>query len=97
MLPELRKTFWTHSIYHACGCACVCLCGGRGREEVEVLSTCRRILQWVEKAFEIQEPGARLGYNCREPGPGSCNVMHGCGLEKPERGCTEGKTERDVW
>lgn len=66
-----------------------------GKEEREALSTCRQILQWVEKAFEIH--GARLDYNCRGSGPGSCNVVQSCGLEKAERSCTEGKAARDVW
>lgn len=74
---------------------CECFHGRWEREEMAILSTCRQILQWMEVVFEIC--GARLGYNCQEPGPGSYNVAQSCGLKKLEHGHTDGKDERDIW
>lgn len=57
MLPELRKTFWTHSIYHVCGCVRVCLHGRRGRRRGKYFQLADRFSSGWKRHLKSMEPG----------------------------------------
>ena len=57
MLPELRKTFWTHSIYHVYGCVCVCLCGRQGRRRGKYFQLADRFSSGQKRHLKSMEPG----------------------------------------
>lgn len=57
MLPELRKTFWTHSIYHVYGCLCVCLHGRWGRKRGKYFQVADSFSSGWKRCLKSMEPG----------------------------------------
>lgn len=57
LLPELRKTFWTHSIHHVCGCVCVCLRGRRGGRRGKHFQLADGFSSGWKRHLKSMEPG----------------------------------------